>query len=126
LILHVAGENKVRDDFKLPLDAPNSWERNLMQQIYITISLRGTSVEQWIIGPAFKPRPAEQEVRDRIHVLVDFCGFEFLRPLDDGAVNVIEAADNAVPETEFEVQILDCLKVAIRAMMPDDPPRLAP
>jgi hypothetical protein len=92
-----------------------------MQQIYITISTRGTSVEQWIIGPAFRPRPAEREVRDRVHELVDFYGFEFLRTLDDGEINMIEAVGAAVPGTEFEVQILECLKVVIRAMIPDNP-----
>jgi hypothetical protein len=121
VILHVAGENKVRDDFKMPLfDGRNLAECHLMQEIHGTISLFGTSVESWVIGPAFKRRPSEREVRDRIHELVDRYGFEFLRPLDDSAVNMIEAAAAAVPETEFEVQILDSLKVAIRAMMADD------
>ena len=40
VILHVAGENRVRDDFKLPFRRPRPRDGNLMEQIYITVSIR--------------------------------------------------------------------------------------
>ena len=121
LPLHVAGAEKVRDDFQLPFKGRNSWERHLIQQIDITIRQYGTSADPLVIGPAFTPNPTENEVRDRIHRLVELDGFDFLRPLDDATVNLVETQCAVVPGTDFELQILDCLKVAIRAMILDNP-----
>jgi hypothetical protein len=112
LPLHVAGAEKVRDDFQLPFKGRNSWERHLIQQIDITIRQYGTSADPLVIGPAFTPNPTENEVRDRIHRLVELDGFDFLRPLDDATVNLVETQCAVVPGTDFELQILDCLKVA--------------
>jgi hypothetical protein len=119
--LYLAGPEKVRDDFKLPFNSRKSWERHLMQQIDSTIRRYGTSVDPLVIGPVFKPEPAEQEVRDRIHRWVEGYGYDFLRVLDDPNVNLIETEDAVLQGTNFEVQILDCLKAAIRAMIPHNP-----
>jgi hypothetical protein len=121
LPLHIAGAEKVREDFKLPLNDDDPWERHLMQQVEMTIRQYGTSADPMVIGPAFQPTPAEQDVRDRIHRLVQLYGFGFLRPLDDASVGLNEAQNAVVPRTDFEVQILGCLKMAIRAMIADNP-----
>jgi hypothetical protein len=121
LPLHVTGAEKVREDFTLPFNLDDPWERHLMQQVEMTISQYGTSADPMVIGPAFQPKPAEQDLRDRIHRLVQLYGFGFLRPLDDASVNLKEAQNDVVPGTDFEVQILDCLKVAIRGMVADNP-----
>jgi hypothetical protein len=121
LPLHVTGAERVREDFALPFNLDDPWERHLMQQVQMTISQYGISADPMVIGPAFQPKPAEQDVRDRIHRLVQLYGFGFLRPLDDASVNLKQAQNAVVPGTDFEVQILACLRVAIRAMIPDNP-----
>jgi hypothetical protein len=120
LRLHIGGAERVHDDFKLPFRGDDPWERHLMQQIQITISQYGTSVDPWVIGPAFKPSPTEKEIRERIYELVELHSLEFLRPLNDANAKLIEAEDAVVPGTDFELQVFDCLKVAIRAMIPDN------
>jgi hypothetical protein len=121
LPLHVTGAEEVREDFALPFNLDDPWECHLMQQVEMTISQYGTSADPMVIGPAFQRNPPEQDVRDRIRRLVQLYGFGFLRPFDDASVNLSDAQDAVVAGTDFEGQILDCLKVAIREMIPDNP-----
>jgi hypothetical protein len=120
LYLYIRGHHQLPDnEFTLPFSGANASEHYLMQQISLKIRLYANSVEPLTIGPLFKPEPPEQEVRDRIHQWVDAYGFEFLRPLDDETVNLMENEGAVIPRTNFEAQVLDCLKVAIRAMVGD-------
>ena len=121
LPLHIAGKDCIRDGFELPFRGDNVSERHLMQQIWLQIRTYGNSVDPLVIGPVFKPAPEEKEVRDRIHRCVSEYDLEFLRPLDHDKANLKEIEDAVVPRTDFEGKILDCLKLAIRAMIPHNP-----
>jgi hypothetical protein len=121
LPLHIDGAETIRKDFVLPFSGAKLWERDLMQQIWLQIRLYGNSVEPLVIGPVFKPGPSEQEVRVGIHRWVEGYNLELFRPFDHPGVNLMETESAVVPTTAFEGQVLDCLKVAIRAMIPYNP-----
>jgi hypothetical protein len=118
--LHVVGKGGIRDDFKLPFSGATIWERSLMRDIGLGISIYGNSVDRLVMGPAFEPEPTEQEVRKCIRRCVEGYGLKSLRPLDDDNDSLIDHEDSVTPSTDLERQILDCLKVAIRAMIADD------
>ncbi len=120
LLLHIAGAGNTRDGFTLPFSTETSSERYLLQKIWHMIQAYGDSCDPLVIGPAFKPKPTELEVRNRIRLCIEY-GLEFLRPLDDKGAALIEAEGAVAPTTEFETKVLDCLKVAIRSMIVYDP-----
>jgi hypothetical protein len=105
-------------EFELPLDIRES---HLMQQIDVAICLWGTAINRWVIGPAFKPKPAELEIRDHIRHLVEIYRLEFLRPLNNYKADLAAVVRSVLPTNRFEWQVLDCLEAAVQVMVPFDP-----
>lgn len=121
LRFHFVGKGDIRKDFELPFKGVNGSERSLIQQIDLQIHFHGDSVEPVLIGPTLKPEPPEQEVRDRIHQWIQEYGLNFLRLFDNPNCDLVETEKDVVPTTDFEVQVLDCVKIAIRSMIGDRP-----
>jgi hypothetical protein len=120
LRLHMPGREMLETDYELPFDDTEIANREVGIEIHCCISAYGNSTDQWVIGPAFKPKPTEEEVRHYIHELVQM-GMEFLCPIDDGNTSLIDSEALVKPSTDFEVQTLKCLMQAIRAMVPHNP-----
>ena len=108
------GKGDIRKDFEMPFKGRNASERSLIQQIDLQIHFHGDSVEPILIGPSLKPKPSEKEVRERIHQWIHEYHLTFLQPLDGEKSNLMETANKVSPTTEFERQVLDCVKLAIR------------
>jgi len=121
LRLHIEGKDEIREDFELPFKGTKIWERSLMQQICLQIRYYGNSVNPLVIGPVLKPLPSEKEVRKQIHRWIHEEGLQFLRPFDDETCNLLEREKAVSPATEFEFEVLECVKLAIRQMIGDDP-----
>jgi len=121
LPLHIQGPQKVQEDLELPLKGATRAERYVMQVIWHDICSYSNCVRPLVIGPAFKPQPSEQEVRDRIRQCVQeyYDDLRFLRPFDEDSCNLMATEKNVPPATDFKAQVLDCLNVAIRAMIGD-------
>jgi hypothetical protein len=66
-----------------------------------------------IIGPAIKPNSTEENLRQLAQEWIDRYGFDFLKPALDGKAGLSTELEQLRPNTDFERQIVDCLRAAI-------------
>jgi hypothetical protein len=66
-----------------------------------------------IIGPAIKPNSTEENLRQLAQEWIDRYGFDFLKPALDGKAGLSTELEHLRPNTDFERQIVDCLRAAI-------------
>jgi hypothetical protein len=67
----------------------------------------------FILGPAIAPNSTDDQLRRLLHLWIERYGFDFLKPALQGTEPLSTALDQLQPNTDFERQIVECLRAAL-------------
>jgi hypothetical protein len=99
----------------LPLwPIPVTLPRRLYDAVLKTLTQHAAFLNNtFIIGPAIAPNSTEADLRQLMQTWIDHYGFDSLKPALDGNGALSTELDQLTPSTDFERQIVDCLRAAV-------------
>ena len=94
---------------------PFHLRRRLYDAVRETLGKQETFLNNvFIMGPAIEPNSTDDQLRRLIHMWIDRYGFDFLKSFLQGNGSLSAKLDQLEPATDFERQIVDCLRRAIQ------------
>ena len=97
-----------------PWPIPVTLPRRLFDAVLKTLTQHAAFLNStFIIGPAIAPNSTEADLRRVAQVWIDHYGFDFLKPALSGNGKLPTELDRLTPSTDFERQIVDCLRAAL-------------